>query len=248
MQMKELEDYDWFPKTLRTFQMQTIGFMAQLFGLYKPVIPLLLQFVQKQKLTSIVDLCSGSGLPSIYIKERFPISIPFLLTDKYPQAIPMKEGISYATESSSVFDLVPKSNSLYTMYNAFHHFTDAEKLELLQQFKKHKATLCIVEIITPSMQNILQVIIASTLVQLLIAPFIKPFSWKRLLFTYILPVNIITVLVDGIITVFKCRTKKQYQHLVQSLNSLDYNIETNAIFSFPNKIIVLTAQPNHVIA
>jgi hypothetical protein len=247
MQMKELEDYDWFPQTLRTYQMQTIGYMVKMMGIYKPIVPLLEHCIQQQKLSQVVDLCSGSGLPSIYIKERFSIPIPFVLTDKYPQQIPRKEGITYASNSISVLEFTPQSHVLYTMYNAFHHFTDAEQLNILQKCKAHNASICIVEVITPTLQNIIQVIIASTLIQVLIVPFIKPFSWKRLLFTYIIPINILTVLIDGIITVFKTKTKKQYQRLTQNLNSTTYSIETNAIFNFPNKIIVLTAQPTHVI-
>lgn len=248
MPLKELEDYDWFPKTLRQFQMDVIGFMVKALHLYKPIVPVIEKLVVQHNIEEIVDLCSGSGLPSMYIQERLHTSTKFVLTDKYPQQIKLHAQMVYAKESINALTLVPHHKKLYSMYNAFHHFEDKDKVAFVEQFRKNKAILCIVEVITPNLQNIFQVIIASTIVQLIIAPFIKPFSLKRLALTYIVPINVITVLVDGIISVIKAKSAKQYNSLLQSLNTMDYVVEANTIFSFPNKIIVIKAQPIHATA
>jgi hypothetical protein len=243
MKLKELEDYEGFPKTLRKFQVETIGYLVQMFGVYKSVPTILDALIKKNKINSIVDLCSGSGLPSIYVKKRMQQKAPILLTDKFPQVIPNIEGVNYENTSVDILQLQPQPNILYTIYNAFHHFTEVEKKNILEKFRNNKATLFIVEVIEPSLISLINVLFASTIVQLCIAPFIKPFSWVRLFFTYIIPINIVTVLIDGIISVLKSKSKKQYQQLVQNVSTKNYTLETKAIFNFPTKIITITAQP-----
>jgi hypothetical protein len=48
---------------------------------------------------------------------------------------------------------------------------------------------------------------------LVFTPFIRPLSLRRIFFTYILPVNLITITYDGIISVLKSRTADQYRSL-----------------------------------
>jgi hypothetical protein len=222
MKLKELEDYENFPPILRKFQVETIGYLVQLFGVYKPVVKIMDSLLYKNKFIQIVDLCSGSGLPSIFIKKNMAQNLPFVLTDKFPQTIPTTIGISYTNESVEILHIEPQRDTLYTLYNAFHHFTDEEKYSLIEKFKRHNATLLIVEVIEPSVFAFVQVLLASTLVQLCIAPFIKPFSWLRLLFTYIIPINIITVLVDGIISILKSKSKNKYQELLHNISTKNY--------------------------
>ncbi len=245
MKLKELEDFDNFPPILRTFQVETIGFLVQIFGIYKPIATIIEQIISNKKVDQIIDLCSGSGLPTLYIKKRLKNNIPIILTDKFPQHIAITNGITYKKESIDILQLQPESNTLYTLYNAFHHFTNEEKCILLEKFKANNATLLIVEIIEPSILAIVQVILASTLVQLCIAPFIKPFSWLRLLFTYIIPINICTVLIDGIISIIKSTSTTKYKKLLHNISTNNYTIETKSIFNFPTKIITIIANPTY---
>ena len=248
MILKELEDYDWFPATLRRFQMEVIGHLVQILGVYRGVIPQMDDLVKKEALVAWVDLCSGSGVPAIYIQQRLSKMIPLLLTDKFPQTIQARQHLQYARESMDIFALTPEKDKIYTLFNALHHFTDEEKRKIFDQFKRNEATFLVVEILTPNLWSLIQVSLASTLVQICIAPFIKPFSAVRLLLTYILPVNILTVWVDGIISVFKSRTKMQYSRLFGALNDSTYVVETTSVFSFPTQLIVITAKPTHAAA
>ncbi len=223
--------------------MEVIGHLVKVLGVYRKVPALVDALVKQHDLVAVVDLCSGSGIPAMYIQQRLSASVPFLLTDKYPQQIHPAPLVHYATESADIFDLTPEKDKLYTMFNAFHHFTDVEKLAIIDQFKRNKATLLVVEILTPNLWSLVQVAFASLVLQILIAPFIKPFSWVRLLLTYVLPINLLTVWVDGIISVFKSRTKMQYNQLFRELNDPTYAVETSVLFSFPTQLIVIQANP-----
>jgi hypothetical protein len=106
-----------------------------------------------------------------------------------------------------------KPGTFYTMFNAFHHFKDKEKVKIVQEIQNSGSTAFIVEILEPTIFCLLKIFFTTTIGSLVLTPFIRPFSLKRLFFTYILPVNILTITFDGIVSVLKSRSVKQYQDL-----------------------------------
>ena len=76
--IKELEDYSWFPQTLRRWQMEFIGSIAVWTKLYQPLAPVLQQLIEENKIIALQDLCSGSGIPAVYIHNALIPKIPML--------------------------------------------------------------------------------------------------------------------------------------------------------------------------
>jgi hypothetical protein len=101
----------------------------------------------------------------------------------------------------------------YTMFNALHHFSDAEKLQIVERIKASGSHGLLVEILEPGALNMLKVVLTTTLGTLVFTPFIRPLSLRRLFFTYILPINLFTITYDGIVSVLKSRSAEQYQTL-----------------------------------
>jgi hypothetical protein len=235
MKLKELEDYEDFPKSLRQFQMDFIGTMTRVLKLYKPIATIIEGSLSNGNKKQIMDLCSGSGHPAIYIHKQLREIDATLLTDKFPQLIKENKGIIYVENSIDILTMSFNSQYFYTMYNAFHHFTDVEQKSIVSKLKSANASFLIVEILQPNLLSLLQVILASSLGQLLITPFIKPFSSKRLLFTYIIPINIFTVLFDGVVSVIKSKSVNAYKSLLLD-GELSTNLEIKTIFKFPTTL------------
>ena len=82
--IKELEDYSWFPPLLRRYQADYIGSMVAWLGVYRPLIPLATQLVNVNTPVMIQDLCSGSGIPAMYMQQQVKGFPKTLLSDKYP--------------------------------------------------------------------------------------------------------------------------------------------------------------------
>ena len=99
------------------------------------------------------------------------------------------------------------------MFNSFHHFSDDEKLEISQRIHKNGSAAFFVEILEPTILCLLKVLFITIVGSLLFTPFVKPFSYSRLFFTYIIPINLFTVTFDGLMSVMKSRSIKQYQKL-----------------------------------
>ena len=207
--LHELEDFNLFPSVLQKYQMENIGIMVDILQLYKPIAIKIDEILAVADNKKIIDLCGGSGLPAIYISKKLKKSeVTTTLTDIYPQSTPTLINVNYSPESIDVFDIVPDDSNLYTMYNSFHHFTEHGQKKLINRMVSNNSPFIFVEILKQGLLSLLQVFVASTVGVILLTPIIRPFKWHRILFTYILPVNVLTVLTDGIISVFKSKSQK----------------------------------------
>ncbi len=246
MAFRELEDYNWFPSLLRKYQMEYIGIMVSRMRLYDKVVDLIKDDLDKHNFTNIEDLCSGSGFPAIFVHKNINKNkLTTTLTDKYPQKIETEKGVHYPQEANDISTLKISSQKYYTMYNAFHHFEAEDQKNLLQKVIKNRGNLLIVEIVQPTFLHCIIVTLASTLGVLFLFPLIKPFEWKRMLFTYIIPINILTVLIDGYISILKSKTRKEYTQWIKTHFENTEMITVHEHFTFPTYIITIKVTGSH---
>lgn len=192
--------------------MDFIGFMVCKFNIYKPIV----QYLNTLKTNSILfDLCSGTGKPAIHIFNQCKNFNQLILSDKFPNEFKNTNNIIYFKASLDVLNIQFESQNTYIMLNAFHHFTDSEQFIIIEKAKTNNANLLIVEMLKPTLICFLKILFATTIGVLTFTPFIKPFGLKRLVFTYIIPVNIFTICFDGLVSVFKSKSNKQYQKIFQ---------------------------------
>jgi hypothetical protein len=237
--LKELEDYNWFPHVLRNFQMEYISFLVDRFKVYDGFIKYFI--TSPQPVQPMIDLCSGSGKPAINFFRKTNYFSQLLLTDKYPGKWPINDtGIPYETYSVDVLKMEFKPGTCYTMFNAFHHFSDKDKLKVTQKIQASGSGAFMMEIIEPDIICLLKVLFITTIGNLLLTPLIRPFSLKRLFFTYILPINMITITFDGLVSVLKSRSVKQYQKLFSNYGNA---IEITRFGNGLTPLIVIKVKP-----
>jgi len=109
--------------------------------------------------------------------------------------------------------------------------------------KEAKAGFIIAEVLEPSLLSFIQVTLAALLVQPLTAWAIRPFSFLRIMTTYVVPIQLATVAWDGWLSVLKSKTMKQYQDLVGGISDSEYVIHVERIPQLRGNLIVLSAQP-----
>ena len=230
--MKELEDYQWFPNWLRHYQITFIGYISVKMLLFKPLINIINNL---PPIANWVDLCSGSGLPASYNYQKTAINVPITYTDKFP--------INKKVTNLDVLNHTYMPNTLYTMYNSWHHFNNKEQKAIVTNISNKKAPFIIIELLQPNIIYILKVFFAATVGQLIFAPFVTPFSIKRLFFTYIIPLNLVTVLIDGIISVIKANSTKQMMQFALENSSALYSIKYITLpCNYFNKIYILKGE------
>jgi len=205
--MNELEDRPWFPALLRNYQTEFIGTVAIWLKVYDRVVERL-----RSRTTAVpmVDLCAGSGEPAITIFRHCAAFSSLTLTDKYPgRALAPGVAHTYAAESVDVLDLAFAKGTCYTMFNAFHHFPDAEKLRIIRRLRQSGSEACFVELLEPTLACMVKVVLMTTVGTVLLTPFVPPFSLGRLFFTYIIPINVVTITYDGVVSVLRARSARQ---------------------------------------
>jgi hypothetical protein len=214
----ELEDLPGFPSVLRTQQVEFIGWLVDRFGIYAPVVPVLGATVAHLGNARVTDLGSGSGGPIHFLARQAGLAhVKFLLTDRYPAHSGTAHSETAHSETARSGSTQPRvawhpepvdalapelpGDGVLTLFNAFHHFTPAQQRQLVQSHASRG--VLVFEVLQPTLFAFLNILFTTTVGQLLLAPFVRPFRWERLLFTYLLPVNLLTIPWDGLVSVLR---------------------------------------------
>ena len=196
LQLVELEDLAWFPHTIRDLPTDYLHFMETRFALHEPVVPLLRTMLESSKTSCVVDLCSGGGGPVLAIYEALAadeIHVQFTLTDKFPNIAAFQRlssaypsGVRYIADPVDATNVPKNLVGLRTMFNAFHHFAPRRPRMVLESAVQARRPVCIFEI--PERSSLMMAPFLFTPIFVVLAtPFIRPFRWKRLLWTYVVP-------------------------------------------------------------
>ena len=180
-----------------------------------------------------------------YLQQNASPHIEYTLTDLYPESVSneVKRHVEVDAEAVNLIDFQPEAGKQYSMFNAFHHFTSSQQHLMLKKMKEAKASCLIAEVLEPSFLCFIQVTLAALILQPLTTWAIRPFSIVRLITTYIIPIQLITVAWDGWLSVLKSKSLSQYKALVSDLADNQYSIEVKRIKQLRGNLIVILAQP-----
>ena len=241
MFLKELEDYPWFPSYLRKMQLEYVGWISVQLELYRPILKEIIKFPSNQW----IDLASGSGWPAFYLQKNATHQIHYTLSDLYPDSVSneVKKQVEVEPASLDLNKFQPLNGKQYSLFNAYHHFSSAQQKQLIKKMKEAKASCIIAEVLEPSLLSFIQVTLAAFIVQPLTAWTIRPFSFLRMITTYLLPVQLVTVAWDGWLSVIKSKNVNQYKELLREFIDNQYSIEVRRIQKLQGNLIVIIAQP-----
>lgn len=168
------------------------------------------------------DLCSGSGEPAISIYRRSGVFDALTLSDKYPSS-DFKDNDTAITYYPSSVDATSTNftrENTYTMFNAFHHLSAEERERSVRRIKAAGANAYFVEILEPTLVCGIKIFLGTTIGVLLLMPFVRPFSLGRLFFTYLIPINIITIAWDGLLSVARSKSYSYYESLFKPFGDI----------------------------
>ena len=196
IQFIELHEQPWFPSSLRDEITDALQFGLNLLKAYAPIAPLVGSVVNSTESRTIVDLCSGGGGPWLGLYRRLQnttLALHIWLTDKYPNlgAFQSVRAVSesYLTFYQSSVDAMkvpPELKGFRTIFSAFHHFSPEEARAILQDAVDASQSIGIFEI-TRRAPSTVGLMFPWALMSFVSTPFIRPFRWSRLLWTYLVP-------------------------------------------------------------
>jgi len=248
----EFEDQQWFPEFLRNYLTDFLQFLSNKTKLFKPIIPIIELALAKFSSKRIIDLGSGGGGGLIWLNSELSKSIQELqivLTDYYPNLESFKYSKSQAPNIDFVSEPVDARNVPYslkglrTMFLSFHHFQPKDALKILQNAVDNNDSIAIFEAQERSLPSILAMIFSPISV-IITAPFIRPFKFGRIIFTYIIPLVPIFVCWDGLVSSLRTYSVDEMKELTKKItNTESYIWEIGKIKSGPGKILYLVASP-----
>lgn len=241
IRLPELEDSPHFPPVLRRLQVEFIGWLVRFFRVYAPLVEQLKQYAMRLPGNSLVELGAGSGQVLMpYIKNLDPLKL--VLSDKFPESLP-PDNSNYLVIRESVDALQEfDASGMRVFFNAFHHFNNAEQIQIAQIHAPHG--LCIAEILQPSLFDFLKILITTTVGTLLFTPFVRPFRLTRILFTYLIPVGLISICWDGLVSVLKTDRVETIKLRLKPNLADNYQIECGHCGSFLFRVHYLFILPS----
>ena len=229
LQLFEIHDQSWCPASLRDTLTAFIPFVTRVGGLYEPAVPLLRRALERAGTRRVVDLCSGSGGPWSHLvgrlsSERGGLPLDVSLTDKFPNAAARDRppaGVRYypgAVDATAVPRELPGFRTLFT---SFHHFPPDAARAILADAVRQSQGIAIFEVTHRSLLGIAGICLTPIGIPL-VMPFVRPFRWAHLLWTYVVPVFPLMEAFDGIVSCLRTYSLDELRDLTRGLGDGRY--------------------------
>ncbi|NJB71166.1 hypothetical protein GGR42_001628 [Saonia flava] len=243
IQLFEFEDYDWFPTWLRTCMTNLINVLHKLLGVSDVLANLVAQALIKSNAKQIVDLGSGAGgaMPEVmkilHGYDRYK-DVNLIMTDLYPDDEMVAKfnsqynpSIKYHKSPVDATDIANTPEGLKTMVNSFHHMNPENAKEILKSAQENKQPLLIYEMGQNNIPLLMWWLLlpislaVMMLMVLFMTPFVKPLTWRQLVFTYLIPIIPICYAWDGQASLPRMYTLKDMDVLLEGLETENYTWE-----------------------
>ncbi len=217
----ELEDQSWCPRTVRDLATDYLQFAQVRFRIDRAMTPLVRRALDHSGATEIVDLCSGGSGPLLGLVEDLAADgrpVHATLTDLFPNApafakIAAASGgrIGYEREPVDARRVPARLGGLRTIFNGFHHLAPADARAVLHAAAAARQPIAIFEVSERSLRTL--PVLLTPLFVWLATPFIRPFTWQRFLWTYLVPLVPLTCLWDGVVSQLRAYTVPELEEL-----------------------------------
>lgn len=233
MQLFEFADFAWFPAAWR----RNIGDVLSWFGTklnpYGPLAPKLKAALERMDCRRIVDLGSGSAGPITLIQRQlreqgWPVSIT--LTDFFPdpasfaRAAAAADGPINFIEGPMDFRAVPAElTGFRTMFASFHHLAPPDARAILRDAAAAGQGIGVFEFTGRHPIQFVSMLLSPITVWL-ITPWLRPFSFSRLFWTYLVPVVPLLSVWEDVVSNLRTYSPSELRELTAGLDSYIWDI------------------------
>lgn len=249
----EIEDQSWCPKWLRDYGTDYLQYIVNRFDAMKGILPIIQKGVEKSGGKQILDMASGGGGAWLSLSKHLLEADPELkiqLSDYYPNIEAFKRTVklggpafSYRAEPLDAMDVPKDLKGLRTQFLSLHHFRPDDAKKILQNAVDSQQPIAIFELTERRWKNLLSFPLIPFIV-FFVTPWIRPFRWGRLFFTYIIPLVQILIVWDGFVSVLRTYTVEEMKEMANSLDGAEnYVWEAGRQKSGPGNVLYLLGYP-----
>jgi hypothetical protein len=236
----EIHDQKWCPWTIRQAETEYLQFVIAKAESYAAMVPVLAATLERTGARQVLDLCSGAGGPWPWLRPvlaKRGINVSVCLTDKYPNVDALEQssdvvdhGIRYHPQPVDAMRVGDELAGFRTMFSSFHHFRPEQARALLSDAVRRCEGIAIFEGTQRTGLAMLSMLTVPLAV-LVTTPFIRPFRWSRLLWTYVIPLVPLVSLFDGLVSCLRTYSVQELRELVDGLDGNLYKWEAGELKS-----------------
>ena len=225
-QLVELEDLSWFPRSIRDAGTDYLQWAWQAAHPWPAVAAKLVPALAATGDRRLVDLGAGGGGPwrglLPVLQQTYP-DLTVTLTDKYPNLAAWRtlqhdfpQAVQAWPDAVDAAAVPPTLPGFRTVFAALHHFPPAQARAILADAVRHRQGVAAFEFAQRRPLALLAILFAPTLAYL-VTPFMRPFRWSRLVWTYLVPAGPFIVLWDGLVSCLRMYTPDELRGLTVGL-------------------------------
>jgi hypothetical protein len=234
----EIHEQDWAPAWLRHYSTDYLETLFRRLGIYRRAAPLLAELVRRSGERTIVDLCSGAGGPlpvlaSSLVGELGEVEI--VLTDKFPNRdafarLERRHGgvIRHVSQPVDARRVPAELRGVRTLFDALHHFDPDEARAILADARDAAVSIAVFEAVSRRPAGVAGALLVPALV-LGLTPWVQPFRWRRLLFTYLIPLLPLAIGWDGLVSHLRAYSRDELETLARELTVDRYRFEVGEL-------------------
>lgn len=208
----EFGDQPWVPRMFRRYLHELLQWQTE--EIYAPVLPLMSEWIRANNVSHIIDLASGAGGPWPMLWPSLSHQFPggkLTFSDLHPPANPEALWHEHAVSIMNPDTWPPGGLTLFT---ALHHLRPPEVAAFFRMLATQNRPLFIAEFTERRLGRVLGMLLSPLLVWLH-TPNVRPRSFGRWLFTYLIPVVPIIYLWDGAVSHMRSYTVAELRALAE---------------------------------
>ncbi len=132
--------------------------------------------------------------------------------------------MTYCTESIDATQVPSRLVGFRTIFSSFHHFPKREAIGILQNAVDNRQGIGVFEAARRHPLT-MAFTVFMFLGALVATPFMRPFRWDRLFWTYVLPVIPFTLFWDGLMSCLRAYSSQQLHEMIASVDAHGYRWE-----------------------
>jgi hypothetical protein len=220
--------------------------VAEISGHAERIAPVLESALERSGATRILDLGSGGGgatVPAFRVLFRSRHDLRLTLSDLHPNLHAFDDVKRSHPDTISVMESpidathVPNSaHGVRTLMNVFHHFSPTQAQAVLQNAVDARQAIVVVEMLRRH-PAVFAASLFSFVPVFLSVPFLRPFRWSWLFWTYVLPAVPLATVWDGAVSALRVYSKCELLDLVHSVDGHDtYDWEIGEVQLAPSPV------------
>jgi hypothetical protein len=250
----EISDETWCPRGIRNAVTDYCRLVTELSGIYNSVAPLLLDALNQTGSRRVLDLGSGGAGPWLRLQpllRKMGLDVTVCLSDHNPDVAAFerarrlsRHAIVYHVEPVDAARVPGGLPGFRTMFSAFHHLDPGQARATLEDAVAHGEGIAVFEMGGGRRFLMLLAVLPVPVRVLLAVPFIRPFRWSTLLWTYLIPVLPIILLFDSCVSVLRVYDIQELRDLTAGLDRFRWSAGTVRGKPIPVPVLFLVGVPN----